>query len=211
MSAPRACRFFMQGNCQAGALCRFSHGAIARPQPCRFFQQGNCSFGTHCRYSHEAPAFTAGSPQALTGASLQASTDVASVTAELSALTLQDASVPASVPAPQDPRFSTPSRSSRSQQDSHMQTPSPSSSKPQVTPLNYFSDRLLACDEKGYKAAGVLALKRVDGVWHVLLGVEPKRDDQLMTLGGLLCYSLCLCFCLIFITPDFWSFDRLLQ
>lgn len=75
-----ACRFFAEGRCLKGALCRFSHLApsamtkvgsnktteskpakelpashpatLAGAKPCWFFQQGSCRFGRECRKAH---------------------------------------------------------------------------------------------------------------------------------------------------------------
>jgi len=59
------CRFFMQGTCQKGDGCTFSHGeeegaampAAFAPQqggqtPCKFFAQGMCHKGDACTFSH---------------------------------------------------------------------------------------------------------------------------------------------------------------
>jgi len=55
------CKFFMEGACQKGDECTFSHGeepgaaapAAVGQTPCRFFSQGLCTKGDMCTFSHE--------------------------------------------------------------------------------------------------------------------------------------------------------------
>ncbi|CAD1811045.1 Zinc finger C-x8-C-x5-C-x3-H type (and similar) family protein [Candida parapsilosis] len=53
------CKFFKQGNCQAGDSCPFSHnieGALAADKlPCKYFLRGNCKFGLKCALAHYLP------------------------------------------------------------------------------------------------------------------------------------------------------------
>lgn len=53
------CKFFKQGNCQAGDSCPFSHnveGALAADRlPCKYFLRGNCKFGLKCALAHYLP------------------------------------------------------------------------------------------------------------------------------------------------------------
>lgn len=53
------CKFFRQGNCQAGNSCPFSHnfdGSLAADKlPCKYFQKGNCKFGLKCALAHFLP------------------------------------------------------------------------------------------------------------------------------------------------------------
>lgn len=53
------CKFFRQGNCQAGNSCPFSHnldGTLAADKlPCKYFQKGNCKFGLKCALAHFLP------------------------------------------------------------------------------------------------------------------------------------------------------------
>lgn len=53
------CKFFRQGNCQAGNSCPFSHnfdGSSAVDKlPCKYFQKGNCKFGSKCALAHFLP------------------------------------------------------------------------------------------------------------------------------------------------------------
>lgn len=49
------CKFFLQGNCQAGQSCPFSHSlntSVADQTPCKYFQKGNCKFGMKCANAH---------------------------------------------------------------------------------------------------------------------------------------------------------------
>ncbi|KAK5169006.1 uncharacterized protein LTR77_006315 [Saxophila tyrrhenica] len=48
------CKFFLQGTCQAGRTCPFSHDveAAARPAPCKYFSKGGCKFGRKCALLH---------------------------------------------------------------------------------------------------------------------------------------------------------------
>lgn len=58
------CKYFQQGRCSFGSLCKFSHPGQASPTPlgegvptkspviCKYFQRGNCLFGSRCNYSH---------------------------------------------------------------------------------------------------------------------------------------------------------------
>ena len=55
---PQMCRFFIQGICNRGQYCMYSHdvgtaAAPPPPKPCTFFKQGNCRFGDSCRFSHQ--------------------------------------------------------------------------------------------------------------------------------------------------------------
>lgn len=52
------------------------------------------------------------------------------------------------------------------------------------TSFNYLCRALLDVDERNYKAAGVLALRRVGTSWQVLLGAERARGNALSALGG---------------------------
>jgi hypothetical protein len=69
------CRFFQQGRCLQGDMCRFEHpkpalaastfpspnplalsfvpSAIENPQPCVFFQRGTCKYGQSCKHVHD--------------------------------------------------------------------------------------------------------------------------------------------------------------
>ncbi|KAK3670666.1 hypothetical protein LTR78_009501 [Recurvomyces mirabilis] len=51
------CKFFLQGNCQAGHSCPFSHDleSTMRPVPCKYFQKGACKFGRKCALLHITP------------------------------------------------------------------------------------------------------------------------------------------------------------
>ncbi|CDO92484.1 unnamed protein product [Kluyveromyces dobzhanskii CBS 2104] len=48
------CKFFVQGNCQAGESCPFSHDLnnTTSEQVCKYFQKGNCKFGMKCANAH---------------------------------------------------------------------------------------------------------------------------------------------------------------
>lgn len=48
------CKFFVQGNCQAGDSCPFSHDLnnSTSEQVCKYFQKGNCKFGMKCANAH---------------------------------------------------------------------------------------------------------------------------------------------------------------
>ncbi|KAK4614071.1 hypothetical protein CLAFUW4_09689 [Fulvia fulva] len=48
------CKFFLQGQCQAGAMCPFSHDieSTTRPAPCKYFAKGGCKFGRKCALLH---------------------------------------------------------------------------------------------------------------------------------------------------------------
>ncbi|EDO14314.1 hypothetical protein Kpol_154p2 [Vanderwaltozyma polyspora DSM 70294] len=53
------CKFFKQGNCQAGDHCPFSHELkvinSANSIPCKYYQKGNCKFGSNCANLHIDP------------------------------------------------------------------------------------------------------------------------------------------------------------
>ncbi|TKA23592.1 hypothetical protein B0A50_07426 [Salinomyces thailandicus] len=51
------CKFFLQGQCQAGRMCPFSHDpeSSARPTPCKYFAKGGCKFGQKCALLHITP------------------------------------------------------------------------------------------------------------------------------------------------------------
>ncbi|KAI9735873.1 MAG: putative E3 ubiquitin-protein ligase makorin-2 [Cirrosporium novae-zelandiae] len=51
------CRFFKQGNCQAGKACPFSHETDAdlANQPCKYFNKGTCKYGVNCANAHFLP------------------------------------------------------------------------------------------------------------------------------------------------------------
>lgn len=44
------CKFYKQGQCQAGAACPFRHSDQA--DICKYFQKGNCKFGMRCANEH---------------------------------------------------------------------------------------------------------------------------------------------------------------
>lgn len=48
------CKFFLQGQCQAGQMCPFSHDieSTTRPTPCKYFAKGSCKFGRKCALLH---------------------------------------------------------------------------------------------------------------------------------------------------------------
>lgn len=51
------CKFFLQGQCQAGTMCPFSHDveSSTRPAPCKYFAKGGCKFGRKCALLHITP------------------------------------------------------------------------------------------------------------------------------------------------------------
>lgn len=51
------CKFFLQGQCQAGKMCPFSHDieSTTRPAPCKYFAKGGCKFGRKCALLHVTP------------------------------------------------------------------------------------------------------------------------------------------------------------
>ena len=51
------CKFFLQGACQAGRTCPFSHEmeSTIRPAPCKYFAKGGCKFGRKCALLHITP------------------------------------------------------------------------------------------------------------------------------------------------------------
>lgn len=50
------CKFFRQGQCQAGNSCPFSHDlAAAAENICKYFAKGNCKFGPKCANIHILP------------------------------------------------------------------------------------------------------------------------------------------------------------
>lgn len=66
------CKFYRQGNCQAGSSCPFSHnldGTLAADKlPCKYFQKGNCKFGLKCALAHYLPDGTKVNQKGLLGA-----------------------------------------------------------------------------------------------------------------------------------------------
>lgn len=59
------CKFFVQGNCQAGDSCPFSHdlNSAVSEQTCKYFQKGNCKFGMKCANAHVLPNGTRLNPR----------------------------------------------------------------------------------------------------------------------------------------------------
>ena len=51
------CKFYLQGTCQAGRTCPFSHDveSTTRPTPCKYFAKGGCKFGRRCALLHITP------------------------------------------------------------------------------------------------------------------------------------------------------------
>jgi hypothetical protein len=53
------CKFFLQGGCQAGRMCPFSHDteltSTTGPAPCKYFAKGSCKFGQKCALLHITP------------------------------------------------------------------------------------------------------------------------------------------------------------
>lgn len=51
------CKFFLQGQCQAGRMCPFSHNveSTVRPAVCKYFNNEGCKFGRKCALLHVAP------------------------------------------------------------------------------------------------------------------------------------------------------------
>ena len=49
-----ACRFFLKGQCAAGAACQFAHEKSS--QQCEYFAAGNCKAGANCPFAHPAGA-----------------------------------------------------------------------------------------------------------------------------------------------------------
>lgn len=51
------CKFYLQGTCQAGRTCPFSHDveSTTRPAPCKYFAKGGCKFGRKCALLHVTP------------------------------------------------------------------------------------------------------------------------------------------------------------
>ena len=51
------CKFYLQGACQAGRTCPFSHDveSSTRPAPCKYFAKGGCKFGRKCALLHITP------------------------------------------------------------------------------------------------------------------------------------------------------------
>ncbi|KAF2457398.1 hypothetical protein BDY21DRAFT_371610 [Lineolata rhizophorae] len=51
------CKFFRQGQCQAGRSCPFLHSTdpFTEIAPCKYFQKGNCKFGQKCALAHILP------------------------------------------------------------------------------------------------------------------------------------------------------------
>lgn len=46
------CKFFKNGNCQAGSNCPFSHDLSNLAKPCKYHKLGNCKFGSKCANLH---------------------------------------------------------------------------------------------------------------------------------------------------------------
>uniref|UniRef100_A0A8C4R3S9 C3H1-type domain-containing protein n=1 Tax=Eptatretus burgeri TaxID=7764 RepID=A0A8C4R3S9_EPTBU len=61
MSGPKlkkqrvVCSFYMEGRCNKGDLCHFSHDAepLKKKEPCKFYAGGSCGKGEKCLYMHD--------------------------------------------------------------------------------------------------------------------------------------------------------------
>ncbi|KAF2012128.1 hypothetical protein BU24DRAFT_465697 [Aaosphaeria arxii CBS 175.79] len=51
------CKFYRQGQCQAGKACPFLHSdePLTERAPCKYFTKGNCKFGPKCALAHILP------------------------------------------------------------------------------------------------------------------------------------------------------------
>jgi hypothetical protein len=51
------CKFYRQGQCQAGKACPFLHSDEPQTEraPCKYFTKGNCKFGQKCALAHILP------------------------------------------------------------------------------------------------------------------------------------------------------------
>uniref|UniRef100_UPI00358F2D7E zinc finger CCCH domain-containing protein 8 isoform X2 n=1 Tax=Myxine glutinosa TaxID=7769 RepID=UPI00358F2D7E len=49
------CSFYMEGRCNKGDLCTFSHDAVPlkKKEPCKFYAGGHCGKGERCLYMHD--------------------------------------------------------------------------------------------------------------------------------------------------------------
>lgn len=60
MTSTVLCRYYMNGACNKGEDCAFSHDFAAMPaQTCRYFLAGFCAYGDKCRYDHVRPEWSA--------------------------------------------------------------------------------------------------------------------------------------------------------
>ena len=53
MTSKVLCRYHMNGMCNKGEQCAFSHDFAAMPsQTCRYYLAGCCAYGDQCRFDH---------------------------------------------------------------------------------------------------------------------------------------------------------------
>ena len=53
MTSKVLCRYHMNGMCNKGEHCAFSHDFAAMPsQTCRYYLAGCCAYGDQCRFDH---------------------------------------------------------------------------------------------------------------------------------------------------------------